>query len=398
MPMTLIGSLTIMRRGEVGSYEVTITGDEQVRAFVPLPLPPQPPLDLSGSLQQMLEAALLALGRLDGVTTLLPDQTLFLYAYVRKEAVLSSQIEGTQSSLSDLLLFELGKAPGVPLNDVVEVSNYVAALEHGLHHLKEGFPLSNRLLREIHGVLLSRGRGSDKTPGEFRRSQNWIGGSRPGNATFVPPPHSAVPDCMAELERFLHTREDGLPLLLRAGLAHVQFETIHPFLDGNGRVGRLLVTLLLCHAGALREPLLYLSLFLKQHRERYYDLLNYVRRTGDWEEWLAFFLEGVQVTATGAVDAARQIGQMFQENHERIEKTGRRAGSAVRVHEALKARPILPLSEVCKRTTLAFPTATRAMELLVGKGIAREITGKRRDRLFVYDKYLAILDEGTEAV
>ncbi|MDE0428206.1 MAG: Fic family protein [Caldilineaceae bacterium] len=387
-----------MRRGEVGSYEVTITGDEQVRAFVPLPLPPQPPLDLSGSLQQMLEAALLALGRLDGVTTLLPDQTLFLYTYVRKEAVLSSQIEGTQSSLSDLLLFELEEAPGVPLNDVVEVSNYVAALEHGLHRLKEGFPLSNRLLREIHCVLLSRGRGSDKTPGEFRRSQNWIGGSRPGNAAFVPPPHSAVPDCMAELERFLHTRDDGLPLLLRAGLAHVQFETIHPFLDGNGRVGRLLVTLLLCHAGALREPLLYLSLFLNQHRERYYDLLNYVHRTGDWEEWLAFFLEGVQVTATGAVDAARQIGQMFQENHERIEKTGRRAGSAVRVHEALKARPILPLSEVCKRTTLAFPTATRAMELLVEKGIAREITGKRRDRLFVYDKYLAILDEGTEAV
>ncbi len=387
-----------MRRGEVGSYEVTITGDEQVRAFVPLPLPPQPPLDLSGSLQQMLEAALLALGRLDGVTTLLPDQTLFLYTYVRKEAVLSSQIEGTQSSLSDLLLFELEEAPGVPLNDVVEVSNYVAALEHGLHRLKEGFPLSNRLLREIHCVLLSRGRGSDKTPGEFRRSQNWIGGSRPGNAAFVPPPHSAVPDCMAELERFLHTRDDGLPLLLRAGLAHVQFETIHPFLDGNGRVGRLLVTLLLCHAGALREPLLYLSLFLKQHRERYYDLLNYVHRTGDWEEWLAFFLEGVQVTATGAVDAARQIGQMFQKNHERIEKTGRRAGSAVRVHEALKARPILPLSEVCKRTTLAFPTATRVMELLVEKGIAREITGKRRGRLFVYDKYLAILDEGTEAV
>lgn len=398
MQMTLIGSLTIMRRGEVGSYEVTITGDEQVRAFVPLPLPPQPPLDLSGSLQQMLEAALLALGRLDGVTTLLPDQTLFLYTYVRKEAVLSSQIEGTQSSLSDLLLFELEEAPGVPLNDVVEVSNYVAALEHGLHRLKEGFPLSNRLLREIHCVLLSRGRGSDKTPGEFRRSQNWIGGSRPGNAAFVPPPHSAVPDCMAELERFLHTRDDGLPLLLRAGLAHVQFETIHPFLDGNGRVGRLLVTLLLCHAGALREPLLYLSLFLKQHRERYYDLLNYVHRTGDWEEWLAFFLEGVQVTATGAVDAARQIGQMFQKNHERIEKTGRRAGSAVRVHEALKARPILPLSEVCKRTTLAFPTATRVMELLVEKGIAREITGKRRGRLFVYDKYLAILDEGTEAV
>lgn len=398
MHVTLIRGLTTMRRGEAGSYEVTITGDEQVRAFVPFPLPPQPPLDLKGPLQQTLEAALLALGRLDGVTTLLPDQTLFLYTYVRKEAVLSSQIEGTQSSLSDLLLFELEEAPGVPLDDVVEVSNYVAALEHGLRRLREGFPLSNRLLSEIHGVLLSRGRGSEKTPGEFRRSQNWIGGSRPGNADFVPPPHRVVPACMADLERFLHAREDGLPLLLRAGLAHVQFETIHPFLDGNGRVGRLLVTLLLCQAGVLREPLLYLSLYLKQQRERYYDLLNYVRQSGDWEEWLAFFLEGVRVTATGAVDVAQQIAQMFQENHNRIQRTGRRAGSAIRVHEALKERPVLPLAEVRKKTTLAFPTATRAMELLVEHGIAREITGKRRDRLFVYDRYLAILDEGTEPV
>ena len=385
-----------MQRGEIGSYEVTITGKEQVRAFVPLPLPPKPALVLDGSLQQLFESALLALGRLDGVTTLLPDQTLFLYTYVRKEAVLSSQIEGTQSSLSDILIYELEGSPGIPLDDVVEVSNYVAALEHGLRRLAEGFPLSNRLLREIHGVLLSRGRGSDKTPGEFRRTQNWIGGSRPGNAVFVPPPHRAVPDCMAALERFLHAREDGLPLLLRAGLAHVQFETIHPFLDGNGRLGRLLVTLLLCEAGALREPLLYLSLYFKQHRDRYYDLLNYVRRSGDWEAWLTFFLEGVQVTATGAVLAAQRIARMFQENHSRIENTGRRAGSAVRVHEALKARPILPLSEVCKRTTLSFPTATRAMELLVEHGIAREVTGKRRDRLFVYDQYLAILNEGTE--
>ena len=385
-----------MQRGAIGSYEVTITGDEQVRAFIPLPLPPEPALFLDSTLQQTLDLAMPALGRLDGVTTLLPDQTILLYTYVRKEAVLSSQIEGTQSSLSDLLLFELEEAPGVPLDDVVEVSNYVAALEHGLRRLKEGFPLSNRLLREIHGVLLSRGRGSNKSPGEFRRSQNWIGGTRPGNAAFVPPPHRAVPDCMAAFERFLHDREDGLPLLLRAGLAHIQFETIHPFLDGNGRLGRLLVTLLLYQAGALREPLLYLSLYFKQQRERYYDLLNYVRRSGDWEEWLAFFLEGAQVTATGAVTAARRIGQMFQDNHNRIEKTGRRAGSAVRVHEALKARPILPLSEVCKSTTLSFPTATRAMELLVEHGIAREITGKRRDRLFVYDQYLAILNEGTE--
>lgn len=385
-----------MQRGQIGGYEVTNTGDEQVRAFVPLPLPPQPPLVLDGRLQQSLEEALLALGRLDGVTTLLPEQTLFLYTYVRKEAVLSSQIEGTQSSLSDLLLFELEEAPGVPLDDVVEVSNYVAALEYGLRRLREDFPLSNRLLREIHGVLLSRGRGKDKTPGEFRRSQNWIGGSRPGNADFVPPPHRVVTDCMTDLERFLHAREDGLPVLLRAGLAHVQFETIHPFLDGNGRVGRLLVTLLLCQAGVLREPLLYLSLYLKQHREKYYDLLNYVRHSGDWEEWLAFFLEGVRVTATGAVNVAQQIALMFQENHNLIERTRRRAGSAIRVHEALKMRPVLHLSEVCKRTTLSFPTATRSMELLVEHGIAREITGKRRDRLFVYDKYLAILEEGTE--
>jgi len=216
---------------------------------------------------------------------------------VRKEAVLSSQIEGTQSSLSDLLLFELDEAPGVPLDDVVEVSNYVAALEHGLSRLREGFPLSNRLFREIHGVLLSRGRGSGKDPGEFRRSQNWLGGTRPGNAALVPPTHTAVPDCMEALEHFLNAEDDGLPVLVRAELAHVQFETIHPFLDGNGRVGRLLITFLLCHAGVLREPLLYLSLYLKQNRAAYYELLDRVRRTGDWEMWLAFFLEGVRMKA-----------------------------------------------------------------------------------------------------
>ena len=293
-----------MKRGVTGRYEMTTAGGEQVRAFVPTPLPPVPSLVFEGDLQRALEAAVLALGRLDGVSTLLPDKSLFLYAYVRKEAVLSSQIEGTQSSLSDLLLFELDEAPGVPLDDVVEVSNYVAALEHGLERLRGGFPLSNRLIREIHQVLLSRGRGSGKDPGEFRRSQNWIGGSRPGNAVFVPPPPSAVPDCMAEVERFLHAEDDGLPILVRAGLAHVQFETIHPFLDGNGRVGRLLITLLLCHAGVLREPLLYLSLHLKQNRATYYEMLDRVRCDGDWEAWLAFFLDGVRLTAAGAVSTA----------------------------------------------------------------------------------------------
>ena len=386
-----------MQRGEIGRYEVTSIGGERVRAFVPEPLPPNPALVLDGPLQQALESAVLALGRLDGVSTLLPDKALFLYAYVRKEAVLSSQIEGTQSSLSDLLLFELDEAPGVPFDDVVEVSNYVAALDHGLRRLRENFPLSNRLLREIHGVLLSRGRGSGKTPGEFRRSQNWIGGTRPGNAVFVPPPHTAVPDCMAAFERFLHAEDDGLPVLLRAGLAHVQFETIHPFLDGNGRVGRLLVTFLLCQAGVLHEPLLYLSLYFKQHRATYYELLNHVRRTGDVESWLSFFLEGVRVTAEGAVATSRRLSEMFASDRAAIEQGGRRVGSVLRVHEVLKERPVLSLSETRNRTTLSFPAASSAMERLVEYGIAREITGKRRGRVFVYDGYLSILNEGLEA-
>jgi cell filamentation protein, protein adenylyltransferase len=385
-----------MRRGKTGTFEITAAGGEKVRAFVPAPLPPAPPLVFDGDLQVALEGAVLAVGRLDGVSTLLSDKSLFLYAYVRKEAVLSSQIEGTQSSLSDLLLFELDEAPGVPLDDVVEVSNYVAALEHGLARLRGSFPLSNRLIREIHRVLLSRGRGSGKDPGHFRRSQNWIGGSRPGNAVFVPPPHTAVPDCMASLERFLHATDDGLPMLVRAALAHVQFETIHPFLDGNGRVGRLLITLLLCHAGVLREPLLYLSLHLKQHRSTYYDLLDRVRRDGDWERWLAFFLEGVRVTAAGASSTATELAGVFQADRARIAPNRRRAGSALRVHEAIKARPIASMSEVCRVTGLSFPAASSAMALLVELRIARELTGKRRNRIFVYDRYLSILNQGTE--
>ena len=385
-----------MKRGETGTYVVTSDGGEPVRAFVPRPLPPVPPVAFEGDLQRSLEAAVLALGRLDGGSALLPDKALFLYSYVRKEAVLSSQIEGTQSSLSDLLLFELDEVPGVPLDDVVEVSNYVAALDHGLARLREGFPLSSRLLREIHGVLLSRGRGSDKDPGEFRRSQNWVGGSRPGNAAYVPPPHLAVPDCMGALERFLHAEDDSLPVLVRAGLAHVQFETIHPFLDGNGRVGRLLITFLLCQAGVLRDPLLYLSLYLKEHRSDYYALLDRVRREGDWEAWLAFFLEGARSTADGAVETAQRLSTLFRDDRTKVEGTGRRAGSALRVHDAIKARPILSISDICRTTGLSFPAASSAMELLVQMNIAREHTGKRRNRLFVYDRYLGVLNEGTE--
>ena len=353
---------------------------------------------MDGDLQQLLERALIALGRLDSVTVLLPQPTLFIYAYIRKEAVLSSQIEGTQSSFSDLVMFESDEAPGTPIGDVVEVSSYVAALEHGVERMRGGLPLSNRLIREIHGVLLSEGRGSEKSPGEFRTSQNWIGGSRPGNADFVPPPPTEVGDCMGELERFLHAKEDGTPVLLRAGLAHVQFETIHPFLDGNGRVGRLLITLFLCHAGVLREPLLYLSLYFKQHRLAYYDLLDEVRRTGDWEAWLAFFLNGVRETAEGAVATATRLTDLFKTNAARIEELGRRAGSALRVHQALTSHPVRSLSQVCNYSGLTPPTASSAMKSLVELGIAREITGRRRGRLFAYDGYLSILNEGTEPV
>ncbi|GJM43264.1 MAG: hypothetical protein DHS20C21_01060 [Gemmatimonadota bacterium] len=384
-----------MKRGQTGRYEVSTTSGEEVRAFVPAALPPVPPLDLA-SLQGPMERAHLALGRLDALSTLLPDPRLFLYAYVRKEAVLSSQIEGTQSSLSDLLLFEMNEAPGVPLDDVLEVSNYVAALEHGLQRLREGLPLSSRLIREIHGRLLARGRGADKAPGEFRRSQNWIGGARPGMARFVPPPPHAVLDCMSDLERFLHSVPADLPTLIRAGLAHVQFETIHPFLDGNGRVGRLLITFLLCHESILREPLLYLSLYFKQHREDYYALLDGVRRDGDWEAWLTFFLEGVAQTAAGAVLTAQRLTTLFQEDQLRIQGEGRAAGSALRVHQILKERPITSLPSVTSHTGLSFPAASSGMQVLEGLGVVRELTGKRRNRLFAYDQYVSILSEGTE--
>lgn len=385
-----------MKRGTTGRHETATSGGEAVRAFVPSPLPPASLPLLEGELQLALERAHLALGRLDSVSTLLPDTALFLYAYVRKEAVLSSQIEGTQSSLSDLLLFELDELPGVPLPDVVEVSNYVAALDHGLARLREGFPLSNRLIREIHAVLLSKGRGSGKEPGEFRRSQNWIGGSRPGNALFVPPPPGEVLPAMSDLERFLHDDTLRLPAVVRAGLAHKQFETIHPFLDGNGRVGRLLITLLLCHSGVLREPLLYLSLYLKQHRTAYYGHLDAVRKDGDWEAWLDFFLEGVSQTADGATSTARRLAALFSEDRTKIVPRGRLAGSALRVHDALKTRPVTTVKELRARTALSFPAASAAMNLLLDLGIARELTGRRRNRVFAYDRYLALLNEGTD--
>ncbi|MCS6924041.1 MAG: Fic family protein [Fimbriimonadales bacterium] len=382
-----------MQRGLTGHYEITRVGGETVRAFVPKPLPPDPPLQMD-ALERPLERASLALGRLDSVALLLPDPTVFLYSYVRREAVLSSQIEGTQSSLADLLLFELEQAPGAPLNDVVEVSRYVAALEHGMQRLREGLPLSNRLLREMHGILLAQGRGAEKQPGEFRRSQNWIGGTRPGNAHFVPPPPHLVQDCMASLERFLH--DETVPTLIKAGLAHAQFETIHPFLDGNGRIGRLLIAFILHYEGALQRPLLYLSLFFKQHRQEYYRLLDATRFEGDWEAWLSFFLEGVESTAQNAVLTARRLVDLFQSDSERILTLGRLAASAQRVLNAFKERPLLAPKQVAQRTELSIPTVNEALQRLSEMGILAEITGKQRNRVFAYREYLHILSEGTE--
>ena len=375
---------------------MTVGGGETVRAFVPLPLPPIPEVDFREDLRRPLEAATAALGRLDAVTELLPDATIFVFGYVRKEAVLSSQIEGTQSSLADLMLHEAGGAPDAPIEDVVETSNAVAALNHGVERLRGGFPLSNRLMREMHAKLLATGRGAAMTPGEFRRTQNWIGGSRPGTAAFVPPPPNRVQDCMAELERFIHATDDGLPMLVKAGLAHVQFETIHPFLDGNGRLGRLLIALMLCDAGLLREPLLYLSLYFKRNRSTYYQLLNDMRHTGDWEAWLRFFLDGVREVAEAAVATARSASETIRDDRARIGRLGRRAGSALRVHQSLVQRPVGSIRHLARRTGLSAPTVAAVLRLLEELDIVREVTGRQRGRIYTYERYLAVLREGTE--
>lgn len=369
-----------------------------MRAFVPPPLPPDPPLAITPERHELLEKANRSLGRLDGVASLFPDPALFLYMYVRKEALLSSQIEGTQSSLSDLLLFESDELPGVPLDDVEEVSCYVAAMNHGLERLRGGFPLSLRLIKEIHKTMLSSGRGSKKAPGEFRSSQNWIGGSRPGTARFVPPPPHRVVACMGLLEKFLHNDPVKTPLLIKAALAHVQFETIHPFLDGNGRVGRLLITLLLCAEGALAQPMLYLSLYFKSHRDQYYDLLQRVRTKGAWEDWLDFFLIGVIDTANQAVHTAQRIVELFRNDRGRIEKLGRPAASALKLHHAFEERALLSIPGAAKRVGLSQPTITSALAHLAKLGIVREITGRKRRKLYVYDAYLKILGEGAEPI
>jgi Fic family protein len=377
---------------ETGRYITTSTFGELVKAFVPNPLPPQPPVELDNALNEMLINAALSLGRLDSISTLLPDRDIFLYYYVRKEAVLSSQIEGTQSSLSDLLLFENDFTPGVPIADVTEVSRYVAALEHGMTRLREGFPLSLRLLKEIHGILLESGRGSNMVPGEFRRSQNWIGGTRPGMARHVPPPPDVLMDCMGALEKFLHNEPIRTPILLKAALVHVQFETIHPFLDGNGRIGRLLITLLFCLEGVLHEPLLYVSLYFKRHRQEYYDHLQAVRTEGDWESWIAFFLEAVQVTAEQSVASAKRLANCIRDDRIQIERVPRIAGSLLQTHAYMTRRIVGDITKISQTTGLSFNTIKTSLKQLEALGIVREVTGRQRDRVWIWEKGLRILE------
>ena len=385
-----------MRRESTGTYETTSTPGEPVRAFVPHPLPPKPAITPRQTLGHLLESAATALGRLDTVTDLLPDAPLFTYGHIRKEAILSSQIEGIHTTLTDLTLHEAGRTPTTNPTDTLETSNLVTALNHGLDRLRAGFPLSSRLLREMHALLLASERGAAKMPGQFRRSQNWIGGSRPGNAVFVPPPPHHVQHCMSDLERFIHDPNDGLPVLVKAGLAHVQFETIHPFLDGNGRVGRLLITLMLCDAGLLREPLLYLSRHFTRNRSTYYQLLNDTRRTGDWETWLRFFLEGVREVAEAAVATARTASETIRDDRSQIGRQGRRAASAQRVHQSFVKRPASNIARLASRTGLSAPTVAAALRLLEKLGIVCEITGRQRGRVYTYERYLAVLREGTE--
>ena len=387
--------MTSKGSNRLGSYISNSIAGETVRAWVPPRLPPDPAVD-PGPFYAPIDAANRALGQLDGISAILPDTPLFLYMYVRKEALLSSQIEGTQSSLSDLLLYESEATPQVPLDDVREVSNYVAAMELGMQRLREGLPISGRLLNEMHATLLRTGRGSHRNPGEFRRSQNWIGGTRPGNAVFVPPPPHVVADCMSDLERFIHDRTIQVPLLVRAAFAHVQFESIHPYLDGNGRLGRLLITLMLHAEGAPREPILYLSLYFKTHRQTYYELLQRVRTEGDWEAWLAFFLEGVEDTSRQAADTARATLQLFETDRKTIEALGRRAGSALQVHQFIQTRPVVSVAYATRALPLSAPTVRKSIGHLVDLGILTEVTGRRRDKMFSYARYIKILSEGTE--
>jgi Fic family protein len=381
----------------LGHYVPTVVVGKSAKAFIPPPLPPEPPLDMAAVLP-LLEQAQLALGKLDATAQMLPDVDRFIYIYVRKEALVSSQIEGTQSSLSDLLLHEIDAMPGVPVGDVEEVSNYVAALRHGVQRVRdEGYPITLNLMRELHGMLLQGQRGKNKDPGEFRRSQVWLQGSS-GRVTFVPPTADAVVELLGAVEKYINEEKPSLPAIVRAALVHAQFETIHPFHDGNGRLGRLLITLMLCAAGVMHEPILYLSLHFKMNREAYYSALDNIRKRGAWEEWVEFFLRGVVVVAEQAIDTARALTALFKGDRERILARGRSNTTVLRVHDLLEKQVYASVPHLEKELSVTAPTARAALNDLVTLGIVKEVTGQQRNRVYVYDKALEILQEGAEPI
>jgi Fic family protein len=384
-----------MERGLQGvSKKVAVSG-EPFYAFVPKTLPPTPELTFNSEIRRELSKADQMVGRLDGLSTLIRQPDLLISFYIRKEAVLSSQIEGTQSTLTELLLFEI--APETGTEDTLDVSNYVQAMRHGLKRMKEGFPLSLRLIREMHSILLQTGRGSRSTPGEFRTSQNWIGGTRPGDALYVPPPVEEMTEALHDFENFLHGTANEFEVLVQCALLHVQFETIHPFLDGNGRLGRLLITLLLVERGVLAQPLLYMSLYLKQNRSKYYELLQKVRHQGDWEEWVLFFLRGVASTAEKANVLAKNLLALFESDEESLRGVGAKRGSALQVLSQLRETPYTSSARLSEATGLSFNTVVSALETLKAANIVIEMPA-HRGRLFLYSKYIQMMDEGTIAV
>lgn len=379
-----------MHRHSFGKFLDNTVAGERTQCYVPDELPPNTPVDMN-ELYGLLDKANLAIGRLDGVSVNVPDISLFLYMYIRKEAVLSSQIEGTQSTLNDLLRYENTEMQGAPTHDILEVSNYVAALEHGLGRVADGFPLCLRLIREMHEILMGDSRGSNKQPGMFRRSQNWIGGTKPSNASYVPPPWEKIADLLANLEKYWQPDNKAVPTLIKAGFAHYQFETIHPFLDGNGRLGRLLITFILCIDGVLAKPLLYLSLYFKIHRKAYYEHLQYVRETGDIEEWLKFFLQGVIYTSGQAVNNVSQVLELLEDDRRKIRGLGKSHVSALAIHDILKKAPICDPVKIATLSGLSQPTVNSTLRNLVELEILREVTGRQRNKLYNYSRYLTLL-------
>ena len=387
-----------LKKARIGTTVVVSTlGDETVEAFIPGDLPPMPKPKLD-KIYKKLEEANRVLGKLDGISAVLPDTQLFLETYIEKEALLSSQIEGTQSNLEDVMSFGSHDNKNIPKEDTEEVVNYTEAILYGMNKITNNMPISMRLMKEIHKILLAGSRGKDKTPGEFRRSQNWIGGDSPSKANYVPPPADFVLDLMSELETFIHNEDDNISILLKTGMIHVQFESIHPFLDGNGRLGRLLITLILCDKGLLKDPILYLSYFFKKNRNQYYELLQNIRADRGWENWLEFFLDGIIETANLAVDSAVDIMALVEHDKEKIKGIGKGAVSALHIHQFMQQKPVFTIANAKNKVKLSMPAIIKAVDNMMEIGLVREITQNKRKKVFVYTKYLEIISEGTEPI